>query len=82
MWNTNDEKGNPKELGKSYYPGVEFKPFKPEDMSIVGYKGRMMTLENLSKNKGKQWNSVCRHNLFYNTAMENLVFIIATPELN
>lgn len=59
MWNTKDDDGNPKKPGQSYH-GIEFEPFKPWDMSIVEYRGRM-TSENLSKFELKQWNSVRYH---------------------
>merc|ERR1712187_341593 len=62
MWNAKDRDGVPKKLGQSYHPGIEFKPFKPEDMSIVGYRGRMKP-KHLSK--GKQWKSGASHSELY-----------------
>merc|ERR1712025_1078667 len=55
MWNVKDADGNPKKPGECYL-GVVYEPFKPCDMSIVDYRGRM-TSENLAKFEQKQWNS-------------------------
>ena len=59
MWNVKDADGNPKKPGECYL-GVVYEPFKPSDMSIVDYRGRM-TSENLAKFEQKQWNSVRCH---------------------
>ena len=39
MWNLHNIEGRKKFEGETY-DGVEFRPFKPVDMSIVDYKGR------------------------------------------
>ena len=62
MWNVHDDKGADKVSGQKYN-GTEFKPFKPEDMSIVDYRGRH-TRENLAKFERKRLNSVSHHNVF------------------
>ena len=59
MWNVNDGDGKPKKPGECYH-GVIYEPFKPRDMSIVDYRGRM-TGENLAKFETKHWNSVRYH---------------------
>ena len=63
MWNVKDENGSPKVPGRQYLGGITYEPFKPEDMSIVEYRGRM-TAKNLSKFEGKQCNSVSLYTFF------------------
>ena len=56
MWNTKDANGSPKVPGRQYL-GVQFQPFKPEDMSIVNYSGRY-TRRNLTTFERKHFSQI------------------------